>query len=43
MVDSEGLSMKLEEKDSVIVELRKVIKMKGDDVTEAKIRIGKLT
>ena len=40
MVDSEGLASKLEEKDAAINELHKVVKLKTDDVSELKIRIG---
>ena len=42
MVDSEGLTSKLEEKDVLISELRRVAKTKNDDLAEAKIRTGEI-
>lgn len=43
MVDSEGLALKLEEKDQAIVELRIALKQKSEDVSEAKIRVGEFS
>ena len=41
LADSEGVSVKLLEKDEDINELRKLLKTKSDEVSESKIRIGK--
>ncbi|CAK8697051.1 unnamed protein product [Clavelina lepadiformis] len=42
LADSEGVSVKLLEKDEDINELRKLLKTKSDEVSESKIRIGML-